>query len=245
MYVICRLDTEREKKGKRFAEKDEREKPPMASKIQMPQAREVTKIDLRKEFKQLYNPPAKEVVLVDVPNMAFLMINGSGDPNTSQEYHSALTSLYNVSYTLKFLIKKEMSIDYPVMPLEGLWWTNDMYEFSMENKDIWQWTSMIMQPACVTAELVRRVCEELKQKKDLPALSELRFEHFHEGLSVQVMHVGPYAAEKPTIEKLHMYIKEHGYEFNGKHHEIYLGDPRRAAPEKLKTVLRQPVKHVS
>lgn len=217
----------------------------MASKIHASQARELTKIDLRKEFKQLYNPPAKEVALVEVPDMAFLMVDGSGDPNTAQEYQDALACLYNVSYTLKFLIKKEMSIDYPVMALEGLWWTDDMLEFSTDNKDIWQWTSMIMQPACVTAELVARVCEELKQKKELPALSKLRFEHFHEGLSVQIMHIGPYMAEKPTIEKLHMYIKEHGYTFNGKHHEIYLGDPRRAAPEKLKTVLRQPVKRVS
>lgn len=207
--------------------------------------REVTKIDLRKDFKQLYNPPAKDVVLVEVPDMAFLMIDGLGDPNTAQEYRDALNALYNVSYSLKFLIKKELSIDYPVMALEGLWWTNNMLEFSMGNKDIWQWTSMIMQPVCVTAELVTRVCEELKLKKDLPALSKLRFEHFQEGLSAQVMHIGSYAAEKPTIEKLHTYINEHGYEFNGKHHEIYLGDPRRAAPEKLKTVLRQPVKRVS
>jgi hypothetical protein len=182
----------------------------MSRKIHEPQAKEVTKIDLRKEFKELYSPPAKEVVLVDVPDMAFLMVDGSGDPNTSQEYQDALSVLYNVSYTLKFLIKKQMSIDYPVMALEGLWWTNDKHEFSIDNKGIWQWTSMIMQPVYVTAELVTRVCEELKQKKDLPALSKLRFEHFHEGLSAQVMHIGPYAAEKPTIEKLHMYIKEHG-----------------------------------
>ena len=210
-----------------------------------PKAVEVTKIDLRKELKQLYNPSAKEVMLVEVPDMAFLMVDGSGDPNTAQEYKDALNALYNVSYTLKFLIKKEMSIDYPVMALEGLWWTNNMLEFSMDNKDILQWTSMIMQPACVTAELVMRVSEELKQKKDLPALSKLRFERFHEGLSAQIMHIGPYAAEKPAVEKLHTSIQARGYEFNGKHHEIYLSDPRRAAPEKLKTVLRQPVKLMS
>lgn len=216
----------------------------MSSKITAPQTRDVTKIDLKKELQLLYNPSAIEVVLLEVPDMAFLMVDGSGNPNTAQEYQDALNALYNVSYTLKFLIKKEMSIDYPVMALEGLWWTNNMLEFSMDNKDIWQWTSMIMQPVYVTAELVARVCEELKQKKDLHALSKLRFERFHEGLSAQIMHIGPYAAEKPTIEKLHAYIKNHGYEFNGKHHEIYLGDPRRAAPEKMKTVLRQPVKRV-
>ncbi len=217
----------------------------MSNSITGSETKEFTKIDLRKEFKRLYRPPAKEVMLVDVPDMAFLMVDGTGDPNITQEYQDALNALYNVSYTLKLLIKKEMSIDYPVMALEGLWWTNNMLEFSMDNKDIWQWTSMIMQPECVTAELVVRVCEELKQKKDLPALSKLRFERFHEGLSAQIMHIGPYAAEKATIEKLHAYLKEHGYEFNGKHHEIYLGDPRRAAPEKMKTVLRQPVKRVS
>ena len=217
----------------------------MSSKTPALHTKEITKIDLRKELKQLYNPPAKEVVLVEVPGMNFLMVDGSGDPNTAQEYKDALNALYNVSYTLKFLIKKEMSIDYPVMAIEGLWWTNNILEFSMDNKDILQWTSMMMQPSCVTAELVTRVCEELKQKKDLPALSKLRFDRFHEGLSAQIMHIGPYAAEKPTIEKLHTYIQARGYEFNGKHHEIYLSDPRRAAPEKLKTVLRQPVKRVS
>ena len=213
----------------------------MASKTKVSQAGEVTKIDLRKEFKQLYNPPIKEVVLVEVPDLAFLMVDGKGDPNTAQDYKDSLACLYNVSYTLKFLIKKEMSIDYPVMTLEGLWWTDNILEFSADNKDIWKWTSMIMQPACVTAERVSRVSEELKHKKDLPALPKLRFEHFHEGLSAQIMHIGPYAAEKPTIDKIHAYIKEHGYTFNGKHHEIYPGDPRRAAPEKLKTVVRQPV----
>lgn len=132
----------------------------MASKMRASQAGEVTKIDLGKEYKQLYNPPANEVVLVEVPDMAFLMVDGSGDPNTTQDYQDALAFPYNVSYTLKFLIKKEMSIDYPVMALEGLWWTDNMLEFSADTKDIWQWTSMIMQPACVTAELVSRVCEE-------------------------------------------------------------------------------------
>jgi hypothetical protein len=217
----------------------------MTSKIRALQTNEITKIDLRKEFKQLYSSSAKEVVLVEVPDMTFLMVDGSGDPNTSQEYQDALNTLYSVSYTLKFLIKKEMSIDYPVMALEGLWWTDNILEFSADNKDIWKWTAMIMQPASVTAERVSRVCEELKHKKDLPALPKLRFEHFHEGLSAQIMHIGPYAAEKPTIDKIHAYIKEHGYTFNGKHHEIYLGDPRRAAPEKLKTVVRQPVKRIS
>ncbi len=205
------------------------------------------KIDFKKELKHLYNPSAKEVVFVDVPEMNFLMIDGMGDPNTSQEYQDAIEALYSVSYTLKFMIKKgETSIDYVVMPLEGLWWTDDMTQFTTDNKDVWKWTSMIMQPEFVTKDLFDDAVEEVKKKKkNLVALPKICFENFHEGLSAQVMHIGPYSAEGSTIEKLHNFIKENGYEFDGliqKHHEIYLNDPRRVAPEKMKTVIRQPVK---
>ncbi len=205
------------------------------------------KIDFKKELKHLYNPSAKEVVFVDVPEMNFLMIDGMGDPNTSQEYQDAIEALYSVSYTLKFMIKKgETSIDYVVMPLEGLWWTDDMTQFTTDNKDVWKWTSMIMQPEFVTKDLFDDAVEEVKKKKkNLLALPKICFENFHEGLSAQVMHIGPYSAEGSTIEKLHNFIKENGYEFDGliqKHHEIYLNDPRRVAPEKMKTVIRQPVK---
>jgi len=199
------------------------------------------KIDLKKELKHLYNPP-KEIVFVDVPEMNFLMIDGSGDPNTSQEYKDAIEALYAVSYTLKFMVKKENEVDYAVMPIEGLWWTDPISQFTMENKNIWKWTAMIMQPEYVTEELFNRAVEQVKIKKNLSALSKIELKSLHEGLSVQLMYTGSYSAEGPTIEKLHNFIKENGYELRGKHHEIYLSDPRRSAPEKLKTVIRQPVK---
>jgi len=201
------------------------------------------KIDLKKELKNLYNPP-KEIVLVDVSEMNFLMIDGVGDPNTAQEYKDAIEALYTVSYTLKFMVKKEKEVDYVVMPLEGLWWTEPMSQFSMENKDIWKWTAMIMQPEYVTEEFFNRAIEQVKVKKNLPALSKIKFKSFHEGLSAQLMYIGPYSDEGPTIEKLHSFIKGKGYELRGKHHEIYLSDPNKSSPEKLKTVIRQPVKSV-
>ncbi len=201
------------------------------------------KVDLKKELKHLYNPSPKEVMIVDVPKMNFLMIDGTGDPNTSQEFKDAVEALYAVSYTLKFTIKKgKTAIDYGVMPLEGLWWTDDMTKFSMENKDAWKWIVMIMQPEYVTRDLVNKALEQVEKKKNPPALSKVRFESFHEGLSAQIMHIGPYSAEGPTIEKIHNFVKSKGHNLTGKHHEIYLSDPRKTAPEKMKTVLRHPIK---
>lgn len=202
----------------------------------------MTKTDFKKELKHLYNPSAKEVVIVDVPKVNFLMIDGAGDPNTTQEFEDAVEALYAVSYALKFMIKREKQIDYIVMPLEGLWWVDDMTQFSMENKDIWKWTQMIMQPEFVTKDLVEKALEQAEKKKNPPALSKIRFESLQEGLSAQIMHIGPYSAEGPTIEKLHNFIRENGYEPRGKHHEIYLSDPRKSAPEKMRTVIRQPIK---
>jgi len=199
------------------------------------------KIDFKKELKHLYSPSAKEAVTVKVPKMNFLMVDGQGDPNTAQEYKDAIEALYAVSYALKFMTKKGKEVDYVVMPLEGLWWTEDMTEFTMENKDAWKWTSMIMQPHYVTEELVQKALEQVEEKKNLPALSKMRFESLQEGLSAQIMHIGPYSVEAPTIERLHNFIREKGYELRGKHHEIYLSDPRRSKPESLKTIIRQPI----
>jgi hypothetical protein len=202
----------------------------------------MAKIDLKKELKQLYRPSAKKVVVVDVPEMNFLMIDGSGDPNTAQEYQDAVETLYAVSYFLKFMVKKgETGIDYAVMPLQGLWWADDMRDFSVGNKDVWKWTVMIMQPEYVTLDLLEEALPQVEKKKNPPALSKVRFESYHEGLAVQIMHLGPFSAEGPTIQRMHDFATENGYELRGKHHEIYLSDPRRAAPEKMKTVLRQPV----
>ena len=170
------------------------------------------------------------------------MVDGFGDPNM-QEYQEAIETLYAVSYALKFMVKKgEQAVDYGVLPLEGLWWVDDMSQFSEENKEAWKWTSMIMQPEYVTKELFNRAVEEVSKKKNPSALSRLRFESFHEGITVQLMHIGPYSAEKPNIERLHRFIDEKGHELRGKHHEIYLTDPRRISPEKMRTILRQPVK---
>jgi hypothetical protein len=202
----------------------------------------MVKIDFKKELKHLYSPSASKVAIVDVPKMNFLMVYGEGDPNTAQEYKDAIEALYSVSYTLKFMIKKGKAIDYVVMPLEGLWWTDDMTLFSVKNKDIWKWTAMIMQPEYVTEELFNDAIDQVKKKKNPPALSKVRFKSFHEGLSAHILHIGPFSAEAPTIEKLHDFIKEKGHKFDGliqKHHEIYLSDPRKSRPEKMKTIIRQ------
>jgi len=203
------------------------------------------KIDFKKELKHLYNPSAKEVVIVDVPRMNFLMIDGAGDPNKAQEFKDAVEALYSVSYALKFMVKKgKTTIDYSVMPLEGLWWVDDMSKFGMEDKDAWKWTVMIMQPEFVTKDMFKKALEQVGKKKNLLALSKMKFEDFHEGLSAQIMHIGPYSAEGPTIKKLHNFIREKGYELRGRHHEIYLSDPRKSAPEKMKTIIRKPIEAI-
>ena len=199
------------------------------------------KLDLKKQLKHLYSPSAKKASIVEVPPMNFLMIDGQGHPTESEEYPIAMQALYGLSYTIKFASKFKLGVDYVVMALEGLWWTGDTPDFK-EDEGPWKWTSMIMQPDHITAEFVEQAREELAAKKDPPALDRVRFERFDEGLSAQIMHIGPYSAEAPTIERLHAFIHESGYELRGKHHEIYLGDPRRTAPERLKTVLRQPVR---
>lgn len=202
---------------------------------------EVTKLDLKKQLKHLYAPSAQQIEIVDVPAMRFLMVDGAGDPNTAPAFQEATEALYAVSYACKFAIKRQKGIDYPVMALEGLWWATDMSAYTGGAKDDWLWRLMIMQPEPVTEEVVADAIDEVRRKKGLPGLASMRFETFHEGLSAQIMHVGPYDAEAPTIARLHAFIEEHGYALRGLHHEIYLGDPRRSAPEKLRTVLRQPV----
>ena len=200
------------------------------------------KVDLKKELKDFYNPPSKKVVIVDVPAFNFLMVDGKGDPNTAQEYKDAVEALFTVSYTLKFMVKKgKIAVDYGVLPLEGLWWADNMNAFVEGDKGSWKWTAMIMQPKYVTQALFKEAVEQVKKKKNPVALPKLRFESFREGLSAQTMYFGPYSGEKATIEKIHAYIKQNGYELSGKHHEIYLSDPRRSAPEKLKTIIRQPM----
>lgn len=199
------------------------------------------KIDFKKELSNLYRSSKSNVEFVNVPAMNFLMIDGQGDPNTSEAYSAAVEALFSVSYTLKFTIKKSaMAIDYGVMPLEGLWWVEDMSEFDPAHKENWLWTAMIMQPPLIEKEQVLKAMEDVKQKKNLKALSKIRFSTFEEGPSAQIMHIGPFSEEGPAIEKVHNYIKSNGFQLRGKHHEIYLSDIRRAAPEKWKTIIRQP-----
>jgi hypothetical protein len=200
-----------------------------------------TKIDFKRELRELY-APAREPSLVEAPDLAYLMIDGHGDPNTAVEYSEAIEALYTVAYTAKFALKRAPEgIDYGVMPLEGLWWTPDMSTFTTEDKSAWEWTMMIMQPDHVTPKVFDEVRATATKKKSLSAIGRVRLERFAEGLAAQILHIGPYAAEGPTIQRLHAFIAEQGYERAGKHHEIYLSDPRRASPEKMKTIVRQPI----
>lgn len=199
------------------------------------------RIDFRTELRHLYKASAKEVVEVDVPEFQFLMIDGEGDPNASESYRQAVEALFSVSYTVKFAIRKEGKLDYTVMPLEGLWWADDMTAFHRDGKDAWKWTMMIMQPELVTEERMAAAIESVQTRKGLPGLGKLRFERFKEGRSAQILHVGPFSAEGPTIQRVHDYIADRGV-LRGKHHEIYLSDIRRASPEKWKTVIRQPMR---
>jgi hypothetical protein len=201
------------------------------------------KVDLKKELKAFYKPSAKKFSIVTVPPMQFLMVDGAGNPNTAQAYADAIETLYAVSYTVKFMMKKEHGLDYGVMPLEGLWWgtPKGKTHFTEEDKDKFIWTSMIMQPDFVTPALMEEGIRRAADKKTLPALDKLRFETFDEGLSVQVLYFGPFTDEGPTIERMHQHAFDEGYQLRDKHHEIYLSDMRRTAPEKLKTVIRHPI----
>jgi len=193
-------------------------------------------------MKALYLPSAREAAIVDVPAMNFLMIDGAGDPNGSKTFQDAVEALFAVSYTLKFTVKKGPSgIDYAVMPLEGLWWMEGPGEFDPSRKDLWKWTAMIAQPGPVTRALFEAAAAQVKSKKEAPALPHVRFESFAEGRAAQMLHIGPFDAEGPTIEKVHRFAAENGFRLRGKHHEIYLSDFRRTAPAKLKTVVRHPV----
>ena len=200
----------------------------------------MAKKDLSKNMQELYFPPADEPVSIDVPEMGFLMVDGQGDPNTSKDYQDAIGALYSVSFTIKFTLKKkDKKRDFAVMPLESLWWSDREEDFLEGRKEVWKWTAMIVLPDHVKKEDIDDAVAQLKKKgKDLPALAKLRLERWREGTSAQIMHIGPYSAERPNIERLRKYIAEGGHKVRGKHHEIYLGDPRRTKPEKLKTVIR-------
>lgn len=209
-------------------------------------------IDLKKQYKSLYQPSAKKIELVQVPNLQFAMIDGAiekgSEPGKSPMFAEATQALYSMAYTLKFMFKKRKTnaVDYPVMALEGLWWVEDGF-FDITVKDNWFYTLMIMQPEVVTPEIFEEVREQVRKKKgDSELLNKVRLAHFEEGLCVQTMHIGPYATEPTTLERMRAFMAENGLKdavgpIGGKHHEIYMSDPRKSAPEKMKTVLRHPV----
>jgi hypothetical protein len=198
------------------------------------------KVDLKRELKHLYQPSAKEVVQVEVPALRFLMIDGEGDPNASVRYEEAVQALFSVSYTTKFMVKKRTQADYAVMPLEGLWWADDMSAFVANDRSKWRWTMMIMQPEFVAPQVIEESIAEVRRKKALPALSELRLETFIEGSCAQILHVGPFNEEGPAVQRVHDFIAGRSA-LAGKHHEIYLSDVRRADPRKWRTIIRQPM----
>jgi hypothetical protein len=200
----------------------------------------MTKLDLRKDLKHLYTASANKVTLVDVTKMNFLMADGEGDPDAPGFAHS-VEALYALAYTLKFSIKKSQQIDYPVMALEGLWWMKGNRPFDITKREDWRWTLMILQPNPVTTKLVEQARAEVREKKNPTALGAVRFDSFAEGKAVQTLHIGPYSEEGPTLARMSAFIANNGYEPSGKHHEIYLSDPRRTPSLKLKTILRQPV----
>lgn len=208
----------------------------------------VDKVDFKKIMKEFYKPSSKHVALIDVPKMQFIMIDGKGSPGDSKEYLDAISSLYPIAYKIKFISKKELERDYVVPPLEGLWWAEKMVDFLEGNRDEWLWTMMIMIPNWITKKMfLEAVKSALKKKPELAeTIKKVRFEVFHEGKAAQIMHIGPYSEENPTIMKIHDFINEKKGKFDGhtlKHHEIYLSDPRKAKPETMKTVIRQPFTH--
>lgn len=202
-----------------------------------------TKKDYKKLNPELYNPPRQRPTILMVPKMKFFMIDGKGNPNTSHIYKDSVELLYNVSYSLKMKVVKKQNLgnDYVVPPLEGLWYMDDMTKWAMDNKEEWNWTMMIRIPDFVSEEQIKKAIEIIRENKNPPLLPKVRVDEYNEGLCVQIMHMGPYEEEPLTIQKMHTFAEKKGFIKVGKHHEIYLSDPRRTQPERLKTVLRQPL----
>ena len=196
------------------------------------------KIDLSRELRYLYSASARNIKLVEVPQLQFLMIDGYGDPNSTPSFQEDINSLYSLSHTIKMTFKKmAKGKDFKVMPLEGLWWMDDLH-----HKNDWKWTLMILQPKFVTETYLDHAKDQVYRKKKLSSLDHVRLERLDEGKAVQILHVGPYSQEGSAIGQLHDYMADNGYTSNGKHHEIYLSDPKRVSPDRWKTILRQPVK---
>lgn len=201
----------------------------------------MTKIDLKKSTYRDHYTATSTPTVVEIPSRKYLMIDGAGDPNTAAEYRDAVEALYPIAYGLRAAVKSATGDAYVVMPLEGLWWTEDMARFSVEDKSDWLWTAMICVPEAVTDDMAAAVIPTVTAKKHLYAGPKARVETFVEGKAAQVLHVGPYTAEAPTIAALHEFIADSGFDLAGRHHEIYLSDPRKVDAEKLRTIIRQPI----
>lgn len=201
----------------------------------------MAKLDLKKELKPLYHCSAQKPTRVEAPEARFLMIDGRGDPNTSPLSQGAVAALFGLAFKTKFASKKELGRDYVVMPLEGLWWAEDMADFDIDHKADWLWRLLIRQPDWIAPELVDSVRDQAAQKADPGLVSQIQLGVYNEGPAVQIMHRGPFADEGPTVARLHRFIDSQGWRISGRHHEIYLGDFRKAAPDKLRTIIRQPI----
>lgn len=198
------------------------------------------KIDFRRGLK--HYQASKTIELVDIPPMQFVMVDGSGNPNTAPSYQTAIQWLYSTSYALKFAARAALGQDYVVPPLEGLWWADDPADFVARRKDNWRWTMMIMAPDFLTAPMFEAAVAKSASKLG-NAPDTLRLGQLDEGKCLQVLHIGSYDDEGPILARLHdVEMPSRGLTFNGHHHEIYLGDPRRSDPARLKTILRQPVR---
>ncbi|MEU2385455.1 GyrI-like domain-containing protein [Streptomyces sp. NPDC012461] len=198
--------------------------------------------DVKRALPACYAPRNTDWELVDIPELRFLAVDGRGDPNTAPAYREAVEALYPVAYTVKFASRKELGRDFVVGPLEGLWWADSMDDFLARRKDNWQWTLLINLPDWVPDPLVDEARHAALTKKKRPAIESVRTETLHEGLSAQVLHIGSYDDETPALTRLHgEYLPAHGLRETGLHHEIYLSDPRRTRPDRLRTILRQPV----
>ncbi|WP_136706238.1 GyrI-like domain-containing protein [Agromyces sp. H66] len=203
------------------------------------------KYDVKRDRRELYGASARDFAIVDVPPMRYLAVDGRGDPNTAAEYADAISALYAVGYAVKFRSKRELGRDFVVGPLEGLWRADDPETFVTREKDAWSWTMLIVQPDWVDEAIVADAVAAARAKGDRPALDRVRLRELHEGRSAQILHIGSYDDEAPTLARLHHeWMPQHGLTFGGDHHEIYLSDARRTAPGKLRTILRQPVRPV-
>lgn len=206
----------------------------------------MNKLDFKQINKPFYTPKAGRPEILSIPNMQFASISGEGDPNTSSSFQDAIKALYSLVYGLKFSRKKAgLEPDFTIGALEGLWWTKSGKQYDVGAKGDWQWTLMIWLPEFITASEFTQFVAKLSVSKPNPMLASARLIMFEEGQVVQILHIGPYDAEQPSVQLMHAFAADQGFAQSGKHHEIYLGDPRRSAPEKLRTIIRHPISKIT